>query len=170
MIFSFLTNKHLVIALIVAPILAVISYFSVDYMVSEKPQAAVAGGSYPLVAQSNCRYTSGQCTLRNGDIQLQLKFIDENRFVVESSAALKGGYISFVSANEENPNEENALNSPLQASGDEALQWYVNVNRNLSANAILRLAVKVEQSTYFAETVTVFKQSKTILDERLVKN
>ena len=41
-----LTNKHVVIALIVAPILAVIAYFATDAAVGEKPHKAQAGKSY----------------------------------------------------------------------------------------------------------------------------
>lgn len=170
MISLFLTNKHVVIALIVAPILAVISYFGVDYLVSEKPQRAVAGNSYPLIAQSNCRYTSGRCTLRNGDIQLQLRFSDDNRFVVESSEALKGGYISFIGENEDSPKERNALKLSLQTSSKEALQWYTNIKSQIGKHSILRLAIKVDESIYFAETSTVFKRYRTILDDRIVQN
>lgn len=54
-----LTNKHVVIAMLVAPVLAVIAYFAVDASVSEPPKAAQPGQSYPLAVRSNCRYTSG---------------------------------------------------------------------------------------------------------------
>jgi len=67
-----LTNKHLIIAMIVAPILAVIAYYGVDRVVSETPHKAVKGQSYPLAAKSNCRYKSGECTLKNGDISLTI--------------------------------------------------------------------------------------------------
>ena len=68
-----LKNKHLILAMFVAPVLAIIAYFSVDSIVSEKPQAALQGSSYKLAAKSNCRYQSGNCTLKNGDIEVQIR-------------------------------------------------------------------------------------------------
>ncbi|NOQ87942.1 MAG: hypothetical protein GQ550_03380, partial [Gammaproteobacteria bacterium] len=51
-----LKNKHLILAMFVAPVLAIIAYSSVDTIVSEQPQAAMQGSSYKLAAKSNCRY------------------------------------------------------------------------------------------------------------------
>ena len=70
---SLFNNKHILAAMIVSPILAVITYFAIDYVVKEKPQAAQQGQSYPLVAKSNCRYSSGQCNLENSDFKASLK-------------------------------------------------------------------------------------------------
>ncbi len=42
-----LTNKHVVIAMLVAPVLAVIAYFAVDASVSEAPKAAQPGKKLP---------------------------------------------------------------------------------------------------------------------------
>ena len=39
----FYKNKHVVVAMLVAPVLALIGYFSVDALVAEKPHAAQAG-------------------------------------------------------------------------------------------------------------------------------
>jgi hypothetical protein len=69
---SILTNKHFVVALIVAPILAIISYFAVDKLVAPEPIAAQAGENFPLVARSNCRWESGKCTLANGDFKVHI--------------------------------------------------------------------------------------------------
>ena len=69
---GFFTNKHVITAFIVAPILAVLSYYAVDLLLKEQPHVAVAGSSYPLVAQSNCRYTSGRCDLKNADFVAQI--------------------------------------------------------------------------------------------------
>lgn len=66
-------NRHVVAAMLVAPILAVMAYFAVDYWVGEAPQAARAGNSYPLVARPNCRWASGRCTLTNADLTLRIE-------------------------------------------------------------------------------------------------
>lgn len=43
-------NKHLIIALLIAPILSLIAYFGTDLALSEKPHAAKEGESYKLPA------------------------------------------------------------------------------------------------------------------------
>ncbi len=70
---NILANKHVVIAMLMAPVLALISYFAVDKLMADPPQAAVSGESYRLIEQSNCRYNSGQCALINGNFELRLK-------------------------------------------------------------------------------------------------
>lgn len=74
---SFFTNKHVVISLIAAPILAVITYIAIDHYVSPKPVLAKPGQAYPLVARSNCRYQSGKCTLVNGEFKIDLESLDQ---------------------------------------------------------------------------------------------
>lgn len=69
---SVFTNKHVVVALLVAPFLAVGAWYAVGLIGAETPQKALPGQSYPLVAKSNCRYASGQCSLENGDIEFEL--------------------------------------------------------------------------------------------------
>ena len=48
-------NKHVVVAMLVAPILAILAWFAVDSMVAERAHSAKPGASYKLVAKSNCR-------------------------------------------------------------------------------------------------------------------
>lgn len=72
-----LKNRHVVVAALVAPVLAIISYFGMNYLFGERPHAAREGESYPLVERPNCRYASGACDLRNADFKLQLTVSDE---------------------------------------------------------------------------------------------
>jgi hypothetical protein len=76
-----LTKKHLIVAMIVSPILAVLTYYAVDFKVSEKPHSAVPGNSYPLVAQSNCCYSRGKYTFKNGDIEASISISDAKTIV-----------------------------------------------------------------------------------------
>lgn len=69
-----LTNRHVVVALLVAPVLAVLAWFAAGELFGEKPHRAVAGQAYPLVARSNCRYDSGVCDLHNEDMRLTLGY------------------------------------------------------------------------------------------------
>ena len=65
-------NKHLVVAMLVAPILAILAWYAIDVLVGEKPRPAEEGQSYPLAEKPNCRYGSGACGLKNADFELQL--------------------------------------------------------------------------------------------------
>lgn len=65
-----LGNRHVVVALLVAPLLALIAYFAVDRVVGERPHAARPDASYPLTARPDCRWASGRCTLKNEDVEL----------------------------------------------------------------------------------------------------
>lgn len=76
--------------MLIAPILALIAYFGVDYMVAERPHAAQSGTSYPLVAKSNCRWTSGLCTLENADVELNLSQAADGALAVVSTIPLDG--------------------------------------------------------------------------------
>ena len=69
-----LKNRHVVVAALVAPVLALIAWFSVDYFFGETPQAAVEGGRYALVEKPNCRWESGGCGLKNNDFELEIVF------------------------------------------------------------------------------------------------
>ena len=68
-----LTNRHIVVALLVAPVLAVLGWFAVGQLIGERAAPAQAGQSYPLLAQSNCRYASGSCELKNAELWLRLE-------------------------------------------------------------------------------------------------
>src|SRR5210317_2361133 len=66
-------NKHVIVAMLVAPILSIMAWFAVDYFVGERPHAAKEGAAYTLIAKSNCRYDSGQCDLENSDFKLSIR-------------------------------------------------------------------------------------------------
>ncbi len=70
---SILTNKHFLIAMLVAPILAVITWFAVGKVAGPTPIVAEDGQSYPLIAKPNCRYESGQCTLINNEFRIDIR-------------------------------------------------------------------------------------------------
>ncbi|MES0327310.1 MAG: hypothetical protein ABUK13_03870, partial [Gammaproteobacteria bacterium] len=101
---QFLKNKHLIMAMFIAPTLAVIAYFGVDFIVSEKPHVAVQGESYKLAAKSNCRYKSGICTLENGDVEVkvhaQAMGNNQIKIILSSVVPLQSALISFVGEGE----------------------------------------------------------------------
>ena len=65
-------NKHIIVALIVAPILAIMSWFATGYFVDERPHVMKEGGLYTMNVRSNCRWASGQCTLLNNDLRIDI--------------------------------------------------------------------------------------------------
>jgi len=67
-----LRNRHVIIALLVTPVLAVLAWIGVGQLAGETPAPAEPGRAYPLVEQPNCRYASGSCGLRNADLELRI--------------------------------------------------------------------------------------------------
>jgi hypothetical protein len=63
-------NKHVIVAMIVAPILAIMSWYATGMIVDEKPHSMQQGNLYTLNVKSNCRWESGQCTLVNNDLEI----------------------------------------------------------------------------------------------------
>lgn len=157
---QFLKNKHLIMAMFIAPMLAIIAYYSVDYFVSEKPQAAVQGNSYKLAANSNCRYKSGVCTLENGDIEVKLhaEKINSNqiKITLSSLVPLQTAVISFVTKN-----GVEAEPIVMTASDEQLNVWQANTDGLPSNNDVLRLALNVAGSLYYAEVTTIFINFET---------
>lgn len=56
---SMMTNKHVLAALLVAPILAVLAWYGTGLLSDDEELQAVpaqAGASYPLIERPGCRY------------------------------------------------------------------------------------------------------------------
>ncbi len=150
---SLLKNKHMIVAVIVAPVLALISFFATDFIVSEKPQAAQEGQSYTLVGRPNCRYTSGICTLKNGDMAIDVVF-DNNQVTVESKLPLEG---IKVGINDQSP--------VSLSSSDDQLNWQTPITKP-RANDTLKLVAKVDGAIYFAEHSLGFVNKETLTESK----
>lgn len=147
-------NKHVVIAMLVAPMLSIMAWYAVDYFFAEKPFEAKPGAAYLLIAKSNCRYDSGQCDLENGDFQLTLRpgEISEQAANIELAAkfSLQTATIALV---------ENELESPpvkMAAKDTTAKLWTGTLTRPAAAESTVRVAVMADDSTYYAEVPVVF--------------
>jgi len=70
--FETFKNKHVLVALVVAPILAILAWFGTGYLVDEKVHTMKDGSLYTLNVKSNCRWTSGKCTLKNEDVEIEI--------------------------------------------------------------------------------------------------
>ncbi|MAR89612.1 MAG: hypothetical protein CML06_01840 [Pseudomonadales bacterium] len=161
---TMLKNKHIIIAMIVAPILAVIAYLATDALVGEKPQAAAAGESYSLVTLPNCRYPSGHCTLKNAEFKLDIRLQPAAqsgpwRLLVDSPHALQGIKVALGPATAE------ATPQPLQAVADNPRQWALTLPRPPEQDDLLRLVASAGDALYYGETTLAFMDYETSFGE-----
>jgi hypothetical protein len=139
---SIFTNKHVVVAVLVAPILAIGAWYLVGLIGAETPHAAVEGNNYPLVAKSNCRYESGLCSLENGDIEFELYIAPANtgsRLWARCNQSASGILVAL---------------SAMQFDTEEHA-WFIDLPQ-VDGESELYLVAQVDGSAYFAETTTRF--------------
>lgn len=143
-------NKHLIVALLIAPMLAIIAWFSVDYFVAERPHAAKPGAAYELIAKPNCRRASDQCDLANEDVEVSI--------VVPSydSAGVDAQLVSTIAVDRAAIGLGESEPSALSASGDDARRWVGRVEGRLNADSRLRIALVIGGSTFYAEVPVTF--------------
>ena len=146
------TNKHVVIAMIVAPVLAVLAWFAAGQFAGEKPQAAIPGQSYPLVEKSNCRYPSGACDLENEEFHLRLAQITEGslELVLISSHSLDGAVLGVAMPGEDSPP------TTMRAVDGQGLEWRLVLGNEPLPGQRIRLVAMAGGSSYFADVATAF--------------
>lgn len=161
------TNKHVVTALIVAPILAILSYFAVGYWVAEPPQKVEAGGNYKLAEKPNCRYTSGVCELKNGDFEVRIlpeELSDGSiRLSLTSTQPLEGAKIALVDA-EQNDGSNNTTPIDWYANDEAGQQWQVEIHPQ-SLKQHLQLVFSANQALFFGETQLTFIEYETTFEK-----
>ena len=152
-----LSNKDVLTALIIAPVLAVLAWVAVGQLSGEKPEPAAPGRDYPLAEQSNCRYESGVCELRNEDFSLQVVLEDESEqlIVVRSSHRLDGVLIAVGSAQANPPPET------MQVADGGGREWRLRLASLPAAEDRIRLVATTGGSAYFAEASAIFMQPGT---------
>ena len=144
------TNKHVVVAMLVAPVLAILAWFAIDYFLAERPQAAQPGASYKLIAKSNCRYDSGQC----GDFKLTLQPIEIENAVItlgmKSHFPLQQATLGFINDNPQ------PVASKMTSTTSEATEWSATLAVPSGDASTLGIAVTSGGASYFAEIPTTF--------------
>ena len=149
----------MILAMFVAPVLAIIAYFSVDHMVSEKPRAAQQGGTYKLAAKSNCRYQSGNCTLKNGDIEVHIhaqRLSDkEVELSMRSELPIQHAIISYVI------DDYASEPAPMNVISAQTSDWHIRLQLDDPEKSMLRLALNIADTTYYAETSAIFIDYET---------
>ena len=148
-------NKHVVVALIVAPILSILAWYAVGNLVGEKPEAAEPGKTYKLVARSNCRYASGSCDLHNADFELTIEpdmlTASSVALTMTSSHALQGAALGLI----ESSSAEGAP-TPMTPSGNDGTRWQGLIPRPASSDQRIRVAVIAQGATWYAEVPVIF--------------
>lgn len=152
------TNKHVIAALLITPVLAILGYFMVDSIVSEKPHKAKPGAHYQLVAKPNCRYSSGVCSFKNGEFEANIT-IDQTPshtvINIVSDFALDGGQVSF------SYDDVNATPVELYASNANNTHWQASFVHDYSGKETLRLVLAASGAMYYGETHAAFGEYKT---------
>ena len=148
-------SKHVVVAMLVAPVLAILAYFALDLLVGEKPKPALEGQSYPLAERPNCRYGSGICGLKNADFELELSTaaVDDTRveLTLTSLFPLEGVVISLV----ENDQDDTPPVS-MQPRSEDGRTWSLDMARPDPERHRLRLVASAKGALYFGDVATRF--------------
>ena len=151
-------NKHVVVALLVAPILSILAWYAVGNIYGEKPQAAQSGEAYKLVGRSNCRYASGSCDLHNADFELTLEpemlAASSVALTMTSSHALQSAVLGLA---EGNSAPEPA---PMTQTAEDGTRWQGLLPRPSSPESTIRIAVTAQGATWYAEVSAIFLETE----------
>lgn len=163
---NILTNKHVVVALLVAPILAILSYFAVDHMVGETPHAAKSGASYQLVEKPNCRYNSGRCGLKNGEFELtlQAEWRGHTRMLLQLSSVHKLDGVKVAWAEASDGGWE-AKPVDMQATNEAGTEWQIEIFPDDPENNRLHLVASSNETLYFGDAAMAFTRYETAFEE-----
>jgi hypothetical protein len=156
---SIFKNKHVIMAMIMAPILAIASYYLVDLAVKEQPQKAVEGNAYKLIAKSNCRFSSGLCDLENGSFKSTVRVSQDNGqqlLRLTSTNKLQTASVGFVTSDgtESGPYK-------LMPNDNTGTQWSTEFKALADASTILRVALTANDAHYYTETTMGFSDYQT---------
>jgi hypothetical protein len=149
------TNKHVVVAMLVAPVLGILAWFSVDYFIGERPHAARDGASYALVARPNCRRLSDGCELVNEDFQLKVMVTSFDAIGAELDLSSVFP-LSQVGIGVANAGVEDAPPTVLERADAEGKRWRGRVGGSMDADTKLRVAAIADDTTFYAEIPVTF--------------
>jgi len=151
----FFTNKHIVVAMLVAPVLAVIAYFATDYFVGERPHKAERGATYQLIERPNCRYASGKCELKNGNFLITLtpEALENGsiRLNLVSKFDLQGVKFAVLRTSESNP-----LPTNMAAVNNSPTNWSAILPKKITPESRIQLVVSASDSLYYGDISTAF--------------
>ncbi len=157
-------NKHIIAALIVTPILAIIAYFATDYFVGEKPHKAQPGASYELLEKPNCRYSSGHCGLKNADFEVDMTIqrLDEGflNLSLKSAFPLEGVKLALVADPEEQSEPRD-----MKMQNNDPKDWIITLSQPKTQTSRIRLVLGSNGSMYYGDTDTAFMDYETSFEK-----
>ncbi|MGM0451511.1 MAG: hypothetical protein ACQERE_11820 [Pseudomonadota bacterium] len=157
-------NFHFIVALLVAPFLAIMAWYAADSALGDREEEAKEGLGYELLGESNCRYESGTCTMSNGNFEVDIKVdrAGEGELAVrlESAHALDGVSMGWV-----NPGAEEAEQTPLSATNNKRTRWEGVIPGEASTKARMRILSRADGASYYGEAKTVFIDYETSFGE-----
>ncbi len=152
---SMFKNKHVMMAVVVAPVLSLIGYFGINALVGEKPKAASAGESYQLVEKPNCRYSSGKCGLKNADFELSMTAEPRDggqlQLLLISEYPLDGVVIALAEEEDEEQSPQD-----MRLVGSDGLTWALDIERPDPERDRLHLVASASGALYFGDVATKF--------------
>ena len=148
-------NKHVIIAMIVAPILAIFAYFGIGAIFGDKPQPAESGQVYKLVEKPNCRYASGECGLKNVDFELTItgEQLSGGRYLLNVVSANPLDGIKLALA-ENGADEGQPVD--MRAVGTDGLKWTLAIKSPDPLHDRLHLVAMAGGTLYYADAATRF--------------
>jgi hypothetical protein len=155
---KFFKNKHIIASMIIAPILAVISWFAVDHFVKEVPHQLESGNHYKMLVKSNCRWGSGKCDLENNDIKITLTVANnlKNKTLnLNSSAELTTVQVGIAKNIEEHSIPQKMLKV------DES-NYIINFD-TIDSNKILQLVASINGAIFYATIPTIFINKEELI-------
>ena len=149
-----LRNRHVIIALLLAPLLAVLAWFAVGALFGEKPRSPRPGEIYPLLEQSGCRYAGGACELENADLRVGLSYSEESGGGIEltSSHALDSVLMSVARP------EEDTGPRVMEAADEAGRRWRLAIGPRPHRRERIRVVLSRAGVAYVAEASTEFLQ------------
>ena len=151
-----LADKHVVVAMLVAPVLGLLAWFTVGQLTGEQPHRAQAGKGYPLVEQSNCRYQSGVCELRNEDMVIKLSIGEGAKTVLTGRASHQLSRVLLAIGSPEldpTPRE-------MQPDGVRGKDWRIRLDALPERGERIRLVATAGGVAYYADASTQFLRSR----------
>ncbi|MDC0363054.1 hypothetical protein OAN12_08440, partial [Halioglobus sp.] len=149
---SLMGNRHLVIALMVTPLLAMTGWWASGLFSRQEPAPAQKGGVYPLLERSNCRYASGQCLLENVDFTIALTYVlgSDGHFLLARASHPLSDILLAVGEDEQSAPQS------MERRGMNSREWRLALDDRPGAAARIRLVARSADVIWYGDAATHF--------------
>ena len=147
-----LTHRHVVVALLVAPCLALLTWYATGiFITNDKNKLMIAkpGDAFPLMERSGCRYPGGHCKLVNKEVVIRISSEEKGRFNFISSLPLQGLLVGLASHTDTPPIRVLSHSSDSQTWIWQPVKWP-------TTHDAIRLVAMANEVSYFGEASLMF--------------